>query len=71
MRALPVDKRRQLAEAMEDERLADVLEELPESEQVRLVEQLDRDRLVGVFDEMELDDLADLLGKWLRQIRSA
>jgi CBS domain-containing protein len=63
VRALPVDKRRQLAEAMEDERLADVLEELPESEQVRLVEQLDRDRLVGVFDEMELDDLADLLGE--------
>jgi CBS domain-containing protein len=42
VRALPVDKRRQLAEAMEDERLADVLEELP---------------------EMELDDLADLLGE--------
>ena len=63
VRALPVDKRRQLAEAMEDERLADVLEELPEAEQVRLVEQLDRDRLVGVFDEMELDDLADLLGE--------
>jgi CBS domain-containing protein len=63
VRALPVDKRRQLAEAMEDERLADVLEELPETEQVHIVEQLDRDRLVGVFDEMELDDLVDLLGE--------
>jgi Mg/Co/Ni transporter MgtE len=48
---------------MDDERLADVLEELPEAEQVRIVEQLDRDRLVGVFDEMEYDDLADLLGE--------
>jgi Mg/Co/Ni transporter MgtE len=48
---------------MDDERLADVLEELPEAEQVRIVEGLDRDRLVGVFDEMELDDLADLLGE--------
>jgi len=63
IRALPIDQRRQLAEAMDDERLADVLEELPEEEQVRIVEQLDRDRLVGVFDEMEYDDLADLLGE--------
>ncbi len=63
VRALPADQRRQLAEAMDDERLADVLEELPESEQVRIVESLDRDRLVGVFDEMEFDDLADLLGQ--------
>ncbi len=63
VRALPPDQRRQLAEAMDDERLADVLEELPEAEQVRIVESLDRDRLVGVFDEMELDDLADLLGE--------
>ncbi len=63
VRALPLDQRRQLAEAMDDQRLADVLEELPEEEQVRIVEQLDRDRLVGVFDEMEYDDLADLLGE--------
>jgi Mg/Co/Ni transporter MgtE len=63
VRALPDTQRRQLAEAMDDERLADVLEELPEEEQVRIVEGLDRDRLVGVFDEMELDDLADLLGE--------
>lgn len=63
VRALPIDQRRQLADAMDDERLADVLEELPEEEQVRIVEQLDRDRLVGVFDEMEYDDLADLIGE--------
>ena len=63
VRALSADERRQIAEAMDDERLADVLEELPEAEQVRLVESLDRDRLVGVFDEMDFDDLADLLGE--------
>ena len=63
VRALPDAQRRQLAQAMDDERLADVLEELPEEEQVRIVEGLDRDRLVGVFDEMEFDDLADLLGQ--------
>jgi CBS domain-containing protein len=63
VRALPADQRRQLAEAMDDERLADVLEELPESEQIRIVESLDLERLVGVFEEMEFDDLADLLGE--------
>ena len=63
VRALPVDQRRQLAEAMDDERLADVLEELSEEEQVRIVSELDLDRLVGVFDEMEYDDLADLIGE--------
>jgi Mg/Co/Ni transporter MgtE len=48
---------------MDDERFADLLEELPEAEQVRLVEGLDLDRLIGVLDEMEFDDLADLLGE--------
>ena len=67
VRALPPQQRRQLAEAMDDERLADVLEELPESEQVRLVEALDLDRLVGVLEEMEFDDLADLLGEMSRE----
>jgi hypothetical protein len=37
VRALPLAQRRQLAEAMDDDRLADVLEELPEAEQIRLV----------------------------------
>ena len=63
VRALPASQRRQLADAMDDERLADVLEELPEAEQLRLIEDLDLDRLIGVLDEMEYDDLADLLGE--------
>ena len=61
VRALSSEQRHQIAEAMDDERLADVLEELPEEEQVRIVESLDRERLEGVFDEMDFDDLADLL----------
>ena len=61
--ALPIAQRRQLAAAMDDDRLADLLEELPESEQVQVIEGLDLDRLIGVLDEMELDDLADLLGE--------
>jgi len=63
VRALPDQQRRQLADALDDQRLADVLEELTEEEQVRIVENLDRERLEGVFDEMEYDDVADLLGQ--------
>ena len=63
IRALPTEQRRQLADAMDDERLADVLEELSEDEQLRLIENLDMERLTSVFDEMEYDDLADLLGQ--------
>ena len=63
VRAMPVTQRKQLAEAMEDERLADLLEELPEAEQLRIIEGLDLERLVDVLEEMESDDLADLLAE--------
>ena len=71
VRALPVSQRRQLAEAMDDERLADLLEELPEDEQLRLIEGLDLDRLLGVLDAMEYDDLTDLLSEMPDQQRRA
>ena len=71
VRALPMAQRRQLAESMDDERLADLLEELPEDEQLRLIEGLDLDRLLGVLDEMEYDDLTDLLGEMPDQQRRA
>jgi flagellar motility protein MotE (MotC chaperone) len=61
VRALPLAQRKQLAEAMDDERLADLLEELPEAEQLRIIEGLDLDRMINVLEEMEYDDLADLL----------
>jgi CBS domain-containing protein len=60
---LPPDRRRALAEAMDDERLADLLEELPEDEQVRLIESLDVERAADVLEEMEADDAADLLAE--------
>jgi CBS domain-containing protein len=71
VRALPHSQRRQLAEAMDDDRLADLLEELPEEEQLRLIEGLDLDRLISVLDEMEYDDLADLLNEMPVQQRAA
>jgi CBS domain-containing protein len=63
VRSLPLSNRKQLAEAMDDERLADLLEELPEAEQLRMIEGLDLDRLINVLEEMEYDDLADLLAE--------
>ncbi len=71
VRALPHSQRRQLAEEMDDDRLADLLEELPEDEQLRLIEGLDLDRLVGVLEEMEYDDLTDLLSEMPDQQRRA
>ena len=64
LRRLPLTRRRVLASALEDDRLADLLEELSEDEQVRLVEGLDQARLARVLDEMEADDAADLLAEF-------
>lgn len=64
IRRLPLSRRRLLAAALEDDRLADLLEELSEDEQVRLVEELDHGRLARVLDEMEADDAADLLAEF-------
>lgn len=63
VRSLPLTNRKLLAAAMDDERLADLLEELPEAEQLRMIEGLDLDRLINVLEEMEYDDLADLLAE--------
>ncbi|HEY3703139.1 MAG TPA: CBS domain-containing protein [Acidimicrobiales bacterium] len=63
IRALPLARRRVLAAALDDDRLADLLEELSEDEQLRIVEGLDAERLAHVLDEMEADDAADLLGE--------
>jgi Mg/Co/Ni transporter MgtE len=63
LRRLPLSRRRVLAEALEDERLADLLEESSEDEQVRIIEGLDPERIARVLDEMDADDAADLLGE--------
>jgi CBS domain-containing protein len=64
LRRLPLTRRRVLAAELEDERFADLLEELSEDEQVKLVEGLDAERMGRVLDEMEADDAADLLGEF-------
>jgi CBS domain-containing protein len=75
VRRLPLEQRRRLAELMQDEQLADVLEELPEGEVVRLLEGLDLERVAHILEEMEPDDAADLLaempGEQRRQLLDA
>lgn len=56
-------RRRQLAEALEDEELADVLEEMPEQDQIKFLAGLSLDRTIGIVSEMEPDDAVDLLAE--------
>jgi CBS domain-containing protein len=56
-------RRRELAEALHDEELADLLAEMPEQEQVRLLAVLGLERSADVVEEMEPDDAADLLAE--------
>ncbi|MGI8794411.1 MAG: magnesium transporter MgtE N-terminal domain-containing protein [Acidimicrobiales bacterium] len=60
---LPQERRQALAEAMEDDRLADLLEELPEEEQIEIIKALDLARAADVLEEMDPDDAADLLAE--------
>ncbi len=52
----------EIAAALDDERLADVLEELPEEDQIALLGTLRSDRAADVLEAMDPDDAADLLG---------
>lgn len=56
-------RRGQLAAALDDEELADLLEELPEQDQVRLLDSLEIERSADVVEEMQPDDAADLLAE--------
>ena len=52
-----------MAAALDDERLADVLEELPEHDQVEILAALADERAADVLEEMDPDDAADLLAE--------
>jgi Mg/Co/Ni transporter MgtE len=60
---MPDARKRELAEMLQDEELADVLEEMPEQDQVRLLAGLGLERTADVVEEMEPDDAADLLAE--------
>ncbi|HEV7907318.1 MAG TPA: CBS domain-containing protein [Pseudonocardiaceae bacterium] len=63
MHDLPSKRRYEVAEALDDERLADVIEELPEDDQKDLLSHLDDERAADVLEAMNPDDAADLLGE--------
>jgi len=56
-------RRDQLAAALDDEELADLLEEMPEQDQIRLLNGLELERSADVVEEMQPDDAADLLAE--------
>ncbi|RZS44275.1 Mg/Co/Ni transporter MgtE [Herbihabitans rhizosphaerae] len=63
LRDLPAKRRYEVADAMDDERLADVIEELPEEDQKDLLSHLDDERAADILEAMDPDDAADLLAE--------
>jgi len=61
--ALPTKRRHEVVDALDDERLADVMEELSESDQRALLGHLSRERAADVLEAMAPDDAADLLAE--------
>jgi CBS domain-containing protein len=60
---MPPGRRSEIAAALDDEQLADLLEEMPEQDQVRLLAGLGTDRGTDVVGKMQPDDAADLLAE--------
>ncbi|WP_406232762.1 magnesium transporter MgtE N-terminal domain-containing protein [Nocardia sp. NBC_01009] len=63
LRELPEKRRIEVAEALDDERLADVVQEMPDDDQVELLGHLEVRRAADVLEAMDPDDAADLLGE--------
>lgn len=54
-------RRTQIARELDDERLADILAELPDDDQAELLDTLDIERAADILEEMDPDDAADVL----------
>lgn len=67
--AMPEKERVALADALDDEELADLLGELPEDEGAAIIEHLGVERAADVLEEMDADDAADLLAELPSQER--
>ncbi|MFL6119974.1 magnesium transporter MgtE N-terminal domain-containing protein [Actinophytocola sp.] len=63
LRDLPAKRRYEVADGLDDERLADVFEELSEHDQQELLAHLDEERAADILEAMDPDDAADLLGE--------
>ncbi|MTD55043.1 magnesium transporter MgtE N-terminal domain-containing protein [Amycolatopsis pithecellobii] len=64
VRDLPTKRKHEVADSMDDERLADVLEELPEDDQKELLQHLSEERAADILEAMNPDDAADLLAEF-------
>lgn len=60
---LPDKRRREVVDALDDERLADVFEEMSDADQRILLTHLGSERAADVLEAMSPDDAADLLGE--------
>ncbi len=60
---MPAKRRMEVVRALDDERLADVLQEMEEDDQVVLLGALEDERAADVLEAMDDDDAADLLGE--------
>lgn len=60
---LPVKRRYEVIDGLDDERLADVFEELSEDDQKDLLAHLDEERAADILEAMDPDDAADLLAE--------
>jgi Mg/Co/Ni transporter MgtE len=63
LKELPAKRRYEVADGLDDERLADVFEELPEIDQKDLLSHLDDERAADILEAMDPDDAADLLAE--------
>ena len=63
MLSLSPTRKVQLAAALQDSELADVLEQMTEPDQIRFLAGLGVERVADVVEEMEPDDAADLLAE--------
>jgi Mg/Co/Ni transporter MgtE len=60
---LPAKRRYEVADALDDERLADVIQELSDEDQKDVLSHLDDERAADVLEAMDPDDAADLLAE--------
>lgn len=63
LRDLPAKRRYEVIDNLDDERLADVFEELSEGDQKDLLAHLHEERAADILEAMDPDDAADLLGE--------
>lgn len=61
LQGMPDKRQQEVAEALNDDRLADVMEELPEEDQINIISGLTDERAADVLEKMNDDDAADLL----------